>query len=61
MEVRNELNALTTSVPGQGVGKHGSCLGHSGVGGAATENFNYILNNSIFNISKFLTLWNIFL
>jgi hypothetical protein len=32
--------------------------------GAATENFNYwayILNNNIFNISKFLALWNIFL
>jgi hypothetical protein len=37
--------------PGLRVGKHCSCLGRNGDGGAAT-------NNNIFNISKSLTLWN---
>jgi hypothetical protein len=39
--------------PGRGAGKHGGCLGCSEDGGAAT-------NRNIFNIGKFLTLWNIF-
>jgi hypothetical protein len=46
--------SVLAAEPGRGVRKHGSCIGRSGGGGAAT-------NNSIFIISKFLTLWNIFM
>jgi hypothetical protein len=51
--IRNYSHGLLRAQPGRGVGKHGSCLGRSGDGGATT--------NNIFNISKFLTLWNTFL